>query len=248
MSSSIALAPTSTKTSSAAASGALRQSDVAYDAVYEAIVRCHIAPGTLVSEAALSERFECRKAAMRSALDRLTAVGLIDPERRKGYRVKPITLRDVNNLFQVRELIELPIVEMAAARVDSVALRDLDGLRAANYVPGDRESEARFLHENTRFHLLIAEAADNERLTAMLASLYGEMERLFHFGLALRNRSQEMTREHTALINALSDGDGREAARIMAEEHASSKAMVLDAIMRSDTLLDVALTVHATAD
>ncbi|MEQ8402652.1 MAG: GntR family transcriptional regulator [Roseitalea porphyridii] len=219
-----------------------RQSDVAYGDVLQAIIVCDIAPGTLVSEASLSERFGCRKAAMRAALERLAAIGMVEPVARRGYRVKAITLRDVNNLFQVREIIELPVVRAAAATVDAGALRMLDAVRAADYVPGDRRSEARFLHENTRFHLLIAESAGNERLTAMLAQLYGEMERLFHFGLALRDRSQEMTREHTALIEALAAGDADTAVKVMAEEHASSKAMVLDAIMRSDTLLDVSLS------
>lgn len=220
----------------------VRQSDQAYDMVFQAIIMCDLAPGSLVSEASLSEQFDSRKAATRAALERLTAIGLVEPVPRRGYRVKPVTLREVNDLFHVRELLELPVVRAAAGRVDAAALTCLDSVRAANYQPGDRESEARFLRENTRFHLLIAAAVGNDRLNAMLAQLYREMERLFHFGLGSRDRSQEMSREHTALIEALAARDGETAARVMAEELASSKAMVLDALMRSDTLLDLSLS------
>jgi DNA-binding GntR family transcriptional regulator len=76
----------------------------------------------------------------------------------------------------------------------------------------------------------------------MLASVLSEMERLFHLGLALRDRTNEMRHEHESLIAALTAGDAKGAESAARMELISSKAMVLDALMSSSSLLDVNIT------
>lgn len=222
---------------------AKRQSDQAFEALYRALVQCEFMPGTTVSEAELAGRFDLKRAAARSAVDRLSVMGLLRPVRRRGYVVKPITLRDVNDLFELRTIIEVAAGRLAAGRVDDFSLRRLDRVCTAGYRPGDRESEAKFLQANSEFHLTVAMATGNDRLVATLAQILREMERLFHFGLSLRNRSDEMLQEHQALIDALARGDADEVERVTREELASSKSMVLDALMSSDALLDVSISV-----
>jgi DNA-binding GntR family transcriptional regulator len=68
------------------------------------------------------------------------------------------------------------------------------------------------------------------------------MERLFHFGLAIRNRTAEMRDEHHALIQALARGDADEAERVTRDELESSKKMVVGALLSSESLLDVSLS------
>ena len=219
-----------------------RQSDEAYEAIARAIVRCDLAPGSTVSEAELAARFRLKTAATRAAVGRLSVVGLLRPVHRRGYVVKPITLRDVNDLFQLRAIIELAVVRLAAGRVDEAALRRLDRVRTQGYRPGDRDSEAEFLRANTEFHLAVARTIGNERLIATLEQTFSEMERLFHFGLAMRNRTAEMREEHSALIAALVAGDADAAERVTREELESSQAMVLGALMKSASLLDVSIS------
>lgn len=218
-----------------------RQSDQAFALIHRAIVHCELKPGETITEANLAERFGLKRAAARAAVDRLSVMGLLSPVRRRGYRVKPITLRDANNLYQLREIIESAAVRLAVGRVDEVNLRRLARVCTAGYAPGDRDSIARFLQANTEFHLVIASAAGNERLVNVLDHLLSEMERLFHFGLPLRDRTVELRERHRAMIDALAAGDADAAERINREGLASSKAMVLDALMSTDALLDVGI-------
>lgn len=219
-----------------------RQSDEAYAAISRAIVRCDLAPGVTVSEAELAARLHLKTAATRAAVDRLSVVGLLRPIHRRGYVVKPITLRDVNDLFELRAIIEVGVVRLAAGKVDAASLRRLERMRTKEYQPGDRDSEARFLEANTEFHLVVARATGNERLTLALAQTLSEMERLFHFGLAMRDRTAEMREEHQALIDALARDDADEAERVTREELASSKAMVIGGFMSCESLLDVSIS------
>lgn len=224
------------------ASAQRRQSDEAYEAISRAIVRCDLAPGVIVSEAELAARFKLKTAATRAAVDRLSVVGLLRPIHRRGYVVKPITLRDVNDLFQLRAIIEVGVVRLAAGKVDAASLQRLELVRTKEYQPGDRDSEARFLQANTEFHLVVARATGNDRLVLALAQTLSEMERLFHFGMAMRDRTAEMREEHQALIDALARGDADEAERVTREELESSKAMVIAGFMSSESLLDVSIS------
>ena len=218
-----------------------RQSDEAFEAIYFAVVRCELMPGSTVSEADLAEKFDLKRAAAKAAVDRLSVMGLLRPVRRRGYVVKPITLRDVHDLFELRTIIEVAAGRMAAGRVDEFSLRRLDRVCKAGYQLGDRDSEAKFLQANSEFHLTIAMVTGNDRLVSTLALMLKEMERLFHFGLALRNRSDEMQQEHQALIEALARGDADAVERVTREELASSRTMVLDALTSSEALLDVSI-------
>jgi DNA-binding GntR family transcriptional regulator len=216
-----------------------RQSDIAFNAIHRAIVRCEIRPGSMVTEVDLATQFGVGRAAGRAAVDRLSLIGLLQPVRRQGYKVKPITLRDLNDLFQLREIVEVACVRLAAGRVDAADLHRLDRLCRADYKPGDRESEAIFLQRNSEFHLSVAAATGNERLIAVLSQTLAELERMFHFGLSLRDRGNEMRSEHQALIDALAVGDAATAERVTIDQLRASRAMVLDALLSSASLLDV---------
>ena len=230
----------------ASAPAVKRQSDQAFDVLYRAIVRCEIMPGATVSEAQLAERFGLARASARAAVDRLSIVGMLRPVHRRGYIVKPITLRDVNDLFQLRTIIEVAANRLAAGRVDEFSLRRLDRACSQRYRLGDRDSESKFLQANSEFHLTVAMVTGNDRLVAALGQILKEMERLIHIGLSLRNRSEEIHQEHQSLIDALAGGDADEAERLTREELAASKSMVLDSLMSSVDLRDVSISYGRT--
>lgn len=71
------------------------------------------------------------------------------------------------------------------------------------------------------------------------------MTRLLHLGLGLRNRSQEMRREHRALVKPLERGDGGGAERICGEQIEAARNTVLSAILTSSSVMNLALGAEA---
>ncbi|MEY8826884.1 hypothetical protein AB9K34_00300 [Sedimentitalea sp. XS_ASV28] len=71
--------------------------------------------------------------------------------RRQAHRVKPITLRDLSDLFQLREIIEVVCVRLMVGNVDATTLHRLDELCSADYDPNRKESVADCLQRNTDF-------------------------------------------------------------------------------------------------
>ena len=214
----------------------------AYVAIKRDIIRCELRPGSQVSETALAERYRVGRAAVRTALNRLFQERLVQPVPRQGYLIAPITFKHVRDLFAVRQLLEPEAARLAAEHSTRQQIDELADLaRSARYRLGDAASAEEFLRRNTAFHVGIARASGNERLAEIIAGLLDEMERLFHFGLMLRDRNDEMYHEHSDLIEALIDGDADRAARVVTEQIDAAQKMVTDALLSSGRVLGINL-------
>lgn len=216
--------------------------DRAYERIKHDIIACLIAPGTEISEAQLCAHYKLGKAPVRMALSRLAHDGLVRAIPRRGYMVTAVTLKDIQDVFELRLMLEPAAARMAAGRVDGQRLRMLDEACRAGYQPGDAKSISRFLDANKAFHVALAQATGNVRLANAIEQLLDEMTRLLHLGLGLRNRSQEVQHEHHALVKALTRGDGATAERICREQIEAARSMVLSAILTSSSVMNLPIT------
>ena len=216
--------------------------DRAYERIKHDIICCTIAPGTEISETQLCAQYKLGKAPVRMALSRLAHDGLVRAIPRRGYMVTAITLKDIQDIFELRLMLEPAAARMAAGRVNAQRLRALDEGCRTGYQPGDARSVSRFLEATKAFHVAIAQAAGNIRLARAIEELLDEMTRLLHLGLGLRNRSQEMQHEHRALIKALVHGDGGTAERLCRDQIETTRNMVLSAILTSSFAVNLAIT------
>lgn len=213
--------------------------DTAYATLKRRIIVCEIEPGLRITEAQLVEEMGIGKTPVREALARLAQEGLVRSIPHHGYEVSSITLRDVQELFGLRLIVEPAAVQLAAGHVDAVHLRRLDELCQAGYDLGDRDSAARFLRANHEFHATVAQASGNQRLVDVVVRVLDESERLFHLGLMLRNRTDEMAHEHRSLVDALVAGDGEAARRIAVEQIVAAERMVVNALLSSPAVQSV---------
>ena len=212
--------------------------DQVYDAIRGDILTCTLPPGEPISEGSLVARYGFGKAPVRSALSRLRQDGLVSASPRRSFLVSTITLRDVQDLYELRMVLEPASARLAAGKVDAKRLEKLDAICLRGYTPGDPVSTLRFLDANRDFHLHIAASSGNQRFSRLLAQVLDETTRVMHIGLGLRNRNIEMQHEHHALLLALKNGDGEEAARITEVQVAASRDMVMAALFSSRVFLD----------
>lgn len=215
----------------------------AYQHLRRQIIYCALPPAARVTEADLVKQLGLGKTPIREALGRLVQEGLVRVIPRQGYAIAPITLRAVHDLFDLRLIVEPAAVQRAAAHIDVIDLRQLDALCRAGYTLGDHDSATAFLRANTEFHVSIARASGNVRLAQLLAQLLDESERLFHLGLMLRNRSDEMAHEHHDLVEALAARDTEVARCIAVSQITTSQRMVVDALLTSTALMEASVTV-----
>jgi DNA-binding GntR family transcriptional regulator len=216
---------------------------LAYERLRRAVVRLELPPGSAVSEQQLGDRFDLSKAAVRAALARLRAEGLVLAEPRRGHVVAPLTLRDIGEVYALRLLLEPPAAAAAAGRLEPAALARLRTDVAAPVDVEDAASIDRFLDANRAVHVAVATAAGNRRLAALVERLLDDSERAI--GVALRagaaGHGLRVRDEHEALLGALAADDAPAAERVMRAAIERFRDELLATLAGSAAVQDAAL-------
>lgn len=213
--------------------GATLKGEQAYERLRREIILCRILPGSRFTEAELMDRFELGKATCRIALQRLIEGGLISSMPRHGYRVTPVTVKDVDEVFALRVALEPLAARGSAGRVDRQHLERLEQACRVR-IPTDVNSQIDiFLQANRSFHMAIAEAAGNKRLCRTLSGLLDEMTRLVALGFGVQGVRPNIENDHNLMIEYLAAGDA-DAAEIVARRHVETfRDMVMENVIKS---------------
>jgi DNA-binding GntR family transcriptional regulator len=181
----------------------LRQS--VYEALVELVVGGRLGPGEHLVETELARLLRVSRQPVREALHRLEAEGWVDLRPNQGAFVHVPTDREVDQLLDVRELLEVQTARLAArsaAPADVARLRVIWHEGESAVAAGDTEG---VVTANNRFHAELARAAGNAVL-ADLASIVSRRVRWYYRQVAPA-RGRESWAEHRELIDAVAAGD-----------------------------------------
>ena len=211
----------------------------------EAIVSGEIAPGTVLRQEQLSERYEVSRTPVREALRRLATLGLVSFVPNRSVRVRTLSQEELREAFLVRAELESLATELAVPRMgdrqlaelDEAAARFADLTRSLRGGEGDEQDRMRLTGEwmraNHAFHDVIYAAADSP-----LVERLAKGARRSFFGPAvwrpggpeLDSRYEQNVREHQAIRDAIAAGSAT-GARALAREHVLSSGRLLELIL-----------------
>jgi len=136
----------------------------------------------------------------------------------RGFQVSRITVRLVQDTFEVRRLLE----GTAAARAAEVAAREtvsrLRHLAPVPFVAGDALAAKRAEKANAEFHVAVAEASGNALLVDLVERCLGQVARFMAHGAKLPNLNARASQEHNEIVDAVERRDSA-AARDAMERH-----------------------------
>ena len=185
---------------------------------YESIKR-YILEGDLDEESRLTEDFlsgqlGISKSPVREALNTLQGEGLVRIEPRRGAYLRRFSIKEVQDLYDLRETLEAHAV--ATAKVTPELLASLEGSigRTKKWLKaGDK---LRHIEEDTRFHGSIADASGNRELCRVLSNVQNQIW-LFRCK-TYRLSSTTAPGAHRAILDALS-ANSKKAAEAAMREH-----------------------------
>jgi DNA-binding GntR family transcriptional regulator len=213
----------------------------AYLTLKNAIVNLDLRPGERLSQSQLEIKYRLGKASIRSALTRLEQEQLVQAVPRQGYIIAPITIHDIENVFDLRLLLEPYTAKLAAERMASDQLEKLKSLCQVQYKIGDQESVLAFLLANREFHQIIAISSGNSVLASICERLHDLSLRMLYLGIMLENQSDSWQHGHEEILTALAARDADQAGEVLHREILNSKELVLRAVLRSPVLAEVNL-------
>jgi len=188
------------------------------------IITGRIAPGTMLSVPALSAEIGVSTTPVREALLTLERDGLVAPQRNRGFRVEAMSVSALENLFSLRELLEVHAV-VAIARKGLQDTAELIALADAVGEAVGREDVTAYLVTDRAFHTALVARADNPLLTKLVLQLRDGM-RLYGIDSAEgRQRQRDSVGEHYQLVELAQQGRADEAAALMSHHILSWKPL-----------------------
>jgi DNA-binding GntR family transcriptional regulator len=189
-----------------------------YQVVREAIVEGDLVPGQRLAEQQLAEELGVSRTPVREALRRLALEGFVVMVPRRGAYVAGMSLKDMNDVFELRMALEGLGAYLAAQRItpqEQTALREVLGQLEAATIADDKEQ---VISMDTRFHTLIYTASRNRRLIQIVGNLADQIQGFRLESLFAPGRLKDTMKEHRRLIAAIERRDANKARRL-AEEH-----------------------------
>ena len=141
-----------------------------YEALRREITDGSLLPGDLLKERELADLYGVSKTPVREALSLLEQENLVKAIPRAGYMVTQLTLRDVQEVHQLRITLESMAARLAAENITDEELEELEAMTATS----DPQEALLFNH---RFHSVIARASGNARLAKMIEQLLDDTDR-----------------------------------------------------------------------
>jgi DNA-binding GntR family transcriptional regulator len=182
--------------------------------LFEAVMERRLPPGTKLSESALCAAFGVGRMRIRRCLLLLASRDVVELQSNRGAFVARPTADQSKEIFEARLAIEPAIVRMVAARATSAQIATLEEhvrKEAKAQQTGSRHEAIRL---SGQFHVNLAEAAGNAILLKTMKDLV--MRTSLILGIyGASGTSPCRDHDHVSLINAIRDGDGDRAARIM---------------------------------
>ncbi len=205
--------------------------DRVYHEIQNRILHNVWATGHQALEQELAEELGVSRTPVREALIRLQRDGLVTVVPRHGMRVLPISVIDVQEIYQILTSLEALAVELAAARkpapkemkaIERAARDMLDAQEASDLKAWARADE--------KFHFHLVELSGNRILVEVVDNFWGRAQRARLTLLTLRKVNTTSTRDHAKLLAAIREGNSA-LARSTLEEHRRRGASNLSALM-----------------
>jgi len=195
--------------------GAANLRDQVRRALEAAMVAGELEPGALYSAPALGERFGVSATPVREAMLELSKDGFVVAERNRGFRILEVSEHDLDEISEIRLLIEVPSTVKIAGVIGSQILDRASEVAREITAAAAEGDLIQYLDLDRLFHMELISQLGNQRLTELVDRLRRQT-RLFGLGqLVETGRLVESAQEHHDLIEAMRTRDEAETERII---------------------------------
>lgn len=208
--------------------------EVVCESLRDAIRKGILKPGQRIMEIKLAEELGVSRTPVREAIRKLELEGYVVMMPRRGTYVADMSIRDINEIFEIRTALESLSNGLAAEHITEDELEHLQRLLVViggyikEYEDGpDREAAMdKIVKTDIEFHDLLYHAARNNRLVGIISNLRDQLTRFRTLSMSYPGRLEATLDEHREIVETIANGDGR-AARKAAVHHVENSEKTL---------------------
>jgi DNA-binding GntR family transcriptional regulator len=194
----------------------------AYRYLKTRIMSAALPPGASLNELEIAEALGISRTPVREAIRKLEQEGLAMRYPNRGAIVTKLSMKDVVEIWQIREILEPAACRLAAARIEDAALDRIEKvLLELKERPVGPDGYEAFLRADLGLHGMILEASGNETLRQVVDLLN---ERIVQVRVVTSPpRFQRSVDEHIAIVGALRARDAGAAEEAMRRHLANAR-------------------------
>ncbi|MEL0636448.1 GntR family transcriptional regulator [Marinomonas sp. TI.3.20] len=207
-------------------------SDKAYRQLKAKILDNELHAGQQMIEAEVSELLNMSRTPTREAMLKIANEGLIELIPRHGMRIKPISVIDMQEIYEILTGLEATAATLCAQKgltqAQLTLMRDaVDDMDKALLKDDLKE----WAHADERFHRYLVEFSNNKRLQALVSNFIEQSHRARMLTLKIRPRPTNSNKDHLDLVLAIEAQDA-EKARLIHHNHRDASGKTLIALLK----------------
>lgn len=200
--------------------------EVVSETLRDAIVSGTLKPGERLMEIQLAEELGVSRTPVREAIRKLELEGFVIMIPRRGTYVADLSIKDINEVFEIRTALDVLAAGLAAERItdDELELMERILVQIGEYV--DKNELEPIVELDSQFHDILYRACRNDRLVGIINNLREQFTRFRTISMAFPGRITNTLEEHSRLVEAIASREV-DLAQQLAREHMENSEQTL---------------------
>jgi DNA-binding GntR family transcriptional regulator len=179
-----------------------------YNKIRNNIIRGQLSPGERLIEDRLAKEFKVSRSPVREALRLLESEGLIKFEANRGITVSKLSIKQVEEIYELRWVLEGHAARISASKATAKDLKFLkDHQKQLKIAAKERDMDS-WLKHNALFHGFFYKNCGNNRLTQFVDSLKQNVNRYYFVTITVPWHFQMYLDHHDAMLKGCEKQDG----------------------------------------
>ncbi|MDR3592399.1 MAG: GntR family transcriptional regulator [Negativicutes bacterium] len=179
--------------------------EVVFEVIRTAITSGTLQPGERIMENQLAEQLNVSRTPVREAIRKLEQEGFVVMVPRRGTYVSDLSIRDINEVFEIRTALEVLAAGLAAERITEDGLELLERLLVEIGELIDLGDTERLVEADCRFHDILYNATHNKTLANITNNLREKFTPFRAISYSYPGRAKRSLEEHRRLVEALAE-------------------------------------------
>jgi DNA-binding GntR family transcriptional regulator len=181
--------------------------DKIYDILRMRVIRQELQPGARLIDQEIADQLRVSRTPVREAITRLAAEGLVNVTSRRGAHVLSLSDRDIKELYELREALEVLAIELAGSLLKDEDVSALSAIMTEYSKAFESDDHLRCFDLDREFHDRLVSMSGNGRLISLYKTFGGNIQvsRWRHCNDS--ERTKKSIREHLSIVDALAQRD-----------------------------------------
>lgn len=185
-----------------------------YNIIKQNICEGVYTPGQRLQETELAAALKVSRSPIREALRQLASDGLVAEFPNRGVFVKEFTARDIEEVFDVRVLLESYAIRHSAAHMTPQRMEELMGYLDQLVHFHEQGELEEYIRVDAMLHQAIIRLGGNSVVEEMYDRVHSLIQRFRIYSLISKQRFDESVQEHRTVVHCLLTGNTEEADRV----------------------------------